>query len=144
MGLVFNENKKEERTLLCIINGKRSKDRYEHTREDIMVSLDQLREDEGFDFPDPALSVEERILDKFLKKALWSELHKLLFRDKVIIYCICYKDIPYTQRQISALLHISQVMVCKRHKELLSDLRSKLEVQICGENRLSNKRKVSQ
>lgn len=136
MALVYRENKVEEREARCRINGKRCNGKCsecEHDREGITFSLEQMREDEGFDVKDTNPSVEERILDKFLKDTLHSELRKLSSDDMLIIHDIYYEDVPFTQKEIGKKLRKSQQYVSKRHEELLRELRVQIEKEICCE-----------
>lgn len=90
-----------------------------------------MYEEDDYEAPDRGSSVEDQVLAKFLKEALYRELDALPMEDQVLLHDIYFEDIPYTQRQIARKLHISQQAVSKRHIALLAELRTKLEAEIC-------------
>jgi len=118
-----------------MIGGKRCEgkcDECKHERTGSPLSLDQMYEEDEFEAPDKNPSVEDQVLAKLLKEALHRELDALPIEDQVLLHDIYFEDIPYTQRQIARKLHISQQAVSKRHIALLSELRTRLEAEICG------------
>ena len=135
MRLVWQQNKQITRQLKCNVGGKRCNGKCsecENEKDKALVSLDQLREEMNFDVKDSHPSIEDRIFDKFLKKTLRDELKELSPDDRTIIGCIYYEDVPYTQRQIAKVLHVSQQAINKRHQHLLKILRERIEAKICG------------
>ena len=135
MDLVWQEEKNADRRSRCVIGGKRCEGNCEeckHDRTGSPVSLDQMYEEDEFEAPDKSPSVEDQVLAKLLKEALHRELEALPVEDQVLLHDIYFEDIPYTQRQIARKLHISQQAVSKRHIALLSELRTRLEAEICG------------
>lgn len=134
MELVWAEEKNLLRRSRCIVGGKRCAGNCElcpYERTGDALSLDQMYEETGFEAPSQEPSVEEQVLDSFLKEKLREELARLPVEDKVLIHDIYYEDVPYTQRQIARKLGISQVAVHKRHLRLLAELRVRLEHDIC-------------
>ena len=123
---LWTEHKRREREKRCRdFNGSRCTDncsQCEKQRKGGVLSLEKLTED-GFDIPDP-MDVAQMIEDSEMLEKLHSVLGELDSRDRQIIDCFCE---GMSERDIAALVGLSQKGVNKRKTRLFAHLRQRLK-----------------
>ena len=98
---------------------------YEAEKRQNEVSMDELREESGFDPVDPnELSPEEYAIREMIRQIVWDEVQSLpeLQRDIVVLHI--YKGVSL--REIGRIKGINHSSVCKSYKSAKDKLRERL------------------
>lgn len=98
---------------------------YETEQRQNEVSMDELREESGFDPIDPdELTPEEYAIKEMIRQILWNEVQSLpeLQRDIVVLHI--YKGVSL--REIGRIKGINHSSVCKSYKSAKDKLRERL------------------